>query len=90
MVSYLHAYIVYVTSCVCSDFFGYALFELVDNTLSSIHSFVTKKKWMDAWNAILALVLFNSMIGGDWTREFFTRLVYTHMFIRAVHRGRRW
>ena len=51
------------------DFFGYAVLELVDDTLSAVHSFVVKKKWLDAWQALFALTLFNPMCGGVWTRE---------------------
>ncbi|KIP06136.1 hypothetical protein PHLGIDRAFT_471035 [Phlebiopsis gigantea 11061_1 CR5-6] len=49
-----------------NDFFGYAVLELVDDTLSAIDSFVAKKKWLDAWNALFSLTVFNPMCGGVW------------------------
>lgn len=51
--------------CTClSDFYGYAVLDLVDRALSSIHTFVTKKKWMMAWHNITALSIFLDF-GGD-------------------------
>ncbi|KAH8114402.1 hypothetical protein DFH11DRAFT_1841190 [Phellopilus nigrolimitatus] len=44
-----------------NDFYGYAILDLVDETLSSIHTFVVKKKWLEAWHALTALTEFMQM-----------------------------
>lgn len=47
------------------DYFGYAVLDLVDSTLSTIHTHVIKKRWLDAWHALDALAKYNEMFG-DW------------------------
>ena len=47
------------------DFFGYAILDLVDESLSSIHTLVTKKRWVESWHALTALTLFVDTYS-DW------------------------
>ncbi|KAL5519916.1 hypothetical protein ACEPAG_1576 [Sanghuangporus baumii] len=44
-----------------NDYYGYAILDLVDKTLSSINSHVSKKQWIDAWRALDALSKFSDM-----------------------------
>ena len=44
-----------------------AILDLVDETLSSAHTFVLKKKWEDAWHTLNALTHFMELVS-DWTR----------------------
>ncbi|KAI0677630.1 hypothetical protein C8Q78DRAFT_1003597 [Trametes maxima] len=48
-----------------NDFFGYAILDLVDSTLSSIHTLVVKKKYRDAWRALDCLGRFSDDLQ-DW------------------------
>ncbi|KAI0650822.1 hypothetical protein C8Q79DRAFT_945241 [Trametes meyenii] len=48
-----------------NDFFGYAILDLVDSTLSSIHTLVVKKKYRDAWRALDCLGKFSNDFQ-DW------------------------
>ncbi|KAI5119393.1 hypothetical protein M0805_005936 [Coniferiporia weirii] len=50
---------------VYNDFRGYAILDLIDGSLSSIHSLVTRKKWLDAWHALDALTEFMDSCS-DW------------------------
>ncbi|KAL5482522.1 hypothetical protein ACEPAI_9116 [Sanghuangporus weigelae] len=44
-----------------NDYYGYAILDLVDKTLSSINTHVSKKQWLDAWRALDALSKFSDM-----------------------------
>ncbi|KAL5501708.1 hypothetical protein ACEPAH_8968 [Sanghuangporus vaninii] len=44
-----------------NDYYGYAILDLVDKSLSSINTHVTKKQWLDAWRALDALSKFSDM-----------------------------
>ncbi|KLO16786.1 hypothetical protein SCHPADRAFT_901278 [Schizopora paradoxa] len=50
-----------------NDFFGYALLDLVDKTLSTIHTTVQKKKWVESWQGLVALSEFFERCG-EWTQ----------------------
>ena len=52
------------------DFFPYAVLDLVEITLKSLHTKVTKKNWNDAYPILEGLTVFMSLFG-DWTRKFF-------------------
>ncbi|EJC97877.1 uncharacterized protein FOMMEDRAFT_162216 [Fomitiporia mediterranea MF3/22] len=49
---------------VYEDFFGYGVLELIDETLYTIHEYVSKKKWLVAWHALDALAKFKEMLTG--------------------------
>ena len=53
----------------CSDFFGYALFELVDELISAAHTQVTKKKWLEAWRILDTIANFNGNVMCTWMRK---------------------
>ena len=53
----------------CPDFFGYALFELVDELISAAHTQVTKKKWLEAWRILDTIANFNGNVMCTWMRE---------------------
>ncbi|KAL5519913.1 hypothetical protein ACEPAG_1573 [Sanghuangporus baumii] len=48
-----------------NDYLSYAILDLVDNILSTIHTHVVKKRWLDAWHVLDALAKFNVEFG-DW------------------------
>src|SRR6266545_3256363 len=52
-----------------SDFYSYGVLELVDKTLSSLHTKIVKKAWKDAYSILEALIMFASF-EGIWTRRF--------------------
>ncbi|KAL5482520.1 hypothetical protein ACEPAI_9114 [Sanghuangporus weigelae] len=46
-----------------NDYFGDAVLDLVDSTLSTVYTHVTKKRWQDAWHTLDALAKFNQICG---------------------------
>ncbi|TFY70326.1 hypothetical protein EVG20_g2688 [Dentipellis fragilis] len=73
-----------------NDFFGYAILDLVDRTLSSIHTLVVKKKWLDAFYAIVALTYFMDM-NTEWLqidngeRVDLTNQAYSALVVKTLH-----
>ncbi|KAF9534768.1 hypothetical protein CPB83DRAFT_866135 [Crepidotus variabilis] len=43
-----------------NDFYAYAILDLIDTTLTSLHTKVVTKKWKDAFSILEALVMFAS------------------------------
>ena len=50
------------------DFYAYGVFDLVDSTLSTLHSKAQKKLLDEAWVVLEALSTFME-IEGSWTRK---------------------
>ncbi|KAA1472391.1 hypothetical protein DENSPDRAFT_838647 [Dentipellis sp. KUC8613] len=73
-----------------NDFLGYAILDLVDSTLSSIHTLVVKKKWLDAFYAIVALTHFMHM-NAEWPqvddgdRVDLTNQAYSALVVKTLH-----
>ncbi|TFY80452.1 hypothetical protein EWM64_g3558 [Hericium alpestre] len=72
-----------------NDFYGYAILDLVDRELSSIHGFVVKKKWLDAWYGLTALThLMHTR--SDWTmvddgdRVDITNKAYSALLVKTL------
>lgn len=52
-----------------ADFYAYGLLDLVDKSLSSLHSKILKKKWDECVVTIEALTVFNDLESW-WPSEF--------------------